>query len=58
MNRKLETFLMKTYLLSVIFIISSTYSFAQDKAAKIDELMSLYNEYNQFSGAVRSSRKR
>ena len=52
MNRKLETFLMKTFLLSVIFFVSSTYSFAQDKAAKIDELMSLYHEYNQFSGSV------
>jgi imidazolonepropionase-like amidohydrolase len=30
MNRKLETFLMKTFMLSVIFFVSSTYSFAQD----------------------------
>jgi len=37
----------------IFFLLGGTFSaFAQDKAAKIDELMKLYNDYGQFNGAV------
>jgi len=53
MKHKHVTFLMKTFLLGVLFIfVIFNYSFAQDNSFKIDELMSLYHEYGQFSGAV------
>jgi len=53
MKRKLDTCLMKTFLLGVLsFFVIFNYSSAQDKSFKIDELMSLYHECGQFSGAV------
>jgi hypothetical protein len=36
----------------IIFLVAQGTGFAQDKAAKIDELMKLYNDYGQFNGSV------
>ena len=35
-----------------ILLISTNFSFGQDKAKQIDELMSLYSEYGQFNGSI------
>ena len=36
----------------IIFLVAQGTAFAQDKAAKIDELMKLYHDYGQFNGSV------
>jgi len=37
---------------SLVFLVLQVPGVAQDKAAKIDELMNLYHEYGQFNGTV------
>src|SRR6266446_522482 len=44
---------LKTFALGIsIFIALQTAAFTQDKAGKIEQLMSLYDQYGQFNGAV------
>lgn len=43
--RSISTFIL-------LLLCASTVVFAQDKAARIDELMKAYNEYGQFNGSV------
>ena len=44
---------LKTFALGIsVFVALQTAAFAQDKAAKIEQLMSLYDKYGQFNGAV------
>ncbi|PYS27103.1 MAG: serine hydrolase, partial [Acidobacteria bacterium] len=44
---------LKTFALGICVVIAlQTAAFAQDKAAKIEQLMSLHDKYGQFNGAV------
>src|SRR5438105_7585511 len=44
---------LKTFALGIsVFVALQTAAFAQAKAAKIEQLMSLYDKYGQFNGAV------
>jgi len=44
--------LRRTLLTSIILVLSFSLSFAQDFNTKIDELISIYNDYQQFNGTV------
>lgn len=39
-------------LISLVFFVFQNFAAAQDKSAKIDELMKLYHSYGQFNGSV------
>ncbi|WP_166924732.1 serine hydrolase [Flavobacterium poyangense] len=52
MKNQFNRSLQKTLVICFIALSTSTLSFAQDKAKKIDQLMSLYNQYGQFNGSV------
>ena len=39
-------------MIAIVWLLAAQSVLAQDKAAKIDELMKIYNSYRQFNGAV------
>ena len=44
---------LKVFLFTILsFVLFHAMIIAQDKAAKIEELMNKYNEYGQFNGSV------
>lgn len=53
MKTKSNHSLFKTILFGILLqVVTLQVAFAQNKAEKIDQLMSLYSEYNQFNGTV------
>ncbi|KLT68041.1 serine hydrolase [Flavobacterium sp. ABG] len=52
MKKQLNRSLFKSFVICFIALFTFNLSFAQDKAKKIDQLMSLYNQYGQFNGSV------
>lgn len=53
MKRSLYLTSIKIFLIMTFFLyVFQHYSFTQDKSSKIDELMQLYHDYEQFNGTV------
>src|SRR6266513_5336418 len=52
MNRETQPFATRLVLGVLVVLALQTSAFAQDKAHKIDELLTLYHKYGQFNGAA------